>query len=165
MISHGYLVHHGIIGQKWGVRRYQNADGSLTEAGKNRRNQSVYTAKDLSKKYDLLDNRMYNDNDKRQRDAAILGLKALNEDPNSSQNRDWFMTEDQTIGYGTVSDMINRGISKKELMNVIRKASELNKNDEEGAPGIFELSEFSRSNNSDFIDNCYKFKNNREAFR
>ncbi len=29
-----YLAHHGILGQKWGVRRYQNADGSLTAAGK-----------------------------------------------------------------------------------------------------------------------------------
>lgn len=34
MIPHGYLAHHGILGQKWGVRRYQNSDGSLTEAGK-----------------------------------------------------------------------------------------------------------------------------------
>lgn len=30
------LAHHGILGQKWGVRRYQNADGSLTSAGKRR---------------------------------------------------------------------------------------------------------------------------------
>lgn len=28
------LYHHGIKGQKWGVRRYQNADGTLTSAGK-----------------------------------------------------------------------------------------------------------------------------------
>ena len=30
------LYHHGILGQKWGVRRYQNADGSYTDAGKKR---------------------------------------------------------------------------------------------------------------------------------
>lgn len=30
------LIHHGIKGQKWGVRRYQNKDGSLSDAGKKR---------------------------------------------------------------------------------------------------------------------------------
>ena len=30
------LMHHGILGMKWGVRRYQNKDGSLTLAGKRR---------------------------------------------------------------------------------------------------------------------------------
>lgn len=29
-----YLAHHGILGQKWGIRRYQNLDGSLTEEGR-----------------------------------------------------------------------------------------------------------------------------------
>lgn len=31
-----YLEHHGILGQKWGRRRFQNQDGSLTPAGKER---------------------------------------------------------------------------------------------------------------------------------
>lgn len=31
------ITHHGILGQKWGVRRFQNKDGTLTAAGKNRR--------------------------------------------------------------------------------------------------------------------------------
>lgn len=30
------LYHHGIKGMKWGVRRYQNEDGTLTNAGKKR---------------------------------------------------------------------------------------------------------------------------------
>lgn len=34
MYEDRYLVHHGIKGMRWGVRRYQNDDGSLTEAGK-----------------------------------------------------------------------------------------------------------------------------------
>jgi len=34
MSQYGYLAHHGVKGQKWGIRRYQNKDGSLTAEGK-----------------------------------------------------------------------------------------------------------------------------------
>ena len=36
------LYHHGIKGQKWGIRRFQNEDGSLTESGKKR-----YSSKEI----------------------------------------------------------------------------------------------------------------------
>lgn len=35
-MTSNYLVHHGIKGQHWGVRRYQNPDGTLTEEGRKR---------------------------------------------------------------------------------------------------------------------------------
>lgn len=33
-MNRNYLYHHGVKGMKWGIRRYQNQDGSLTAAGK-----------------------------------------------------------------------------------------------------------------------------------
>lgn len=35
-VKHTSLAHHGIFGQKWHIRRFQNPDGTLTEAGKRR---------------------------------------------------------------------------------------------------------------------------------
>lgn len=54
-----YLAHHGILGQKWGVRRYQNTDGSLTEAGKKRYGaesvDKIATAKGLTNRLNDID--------------------------------------------------------------------------------------------------------------
>lgn len=45
------IAHFGIKGMKWGVRRYQNSDGSLTNAGKKRRAQLDSYIKDETKDY------------------------------------------------------------------------------------------------------------------
>ena len=51
------LAHHGILGMKWGVRRYQNKDGTLTAAGKKQKtskNNILVKGKAFAKKYSTL---------------------------------------------------------------------------------------------------------------
>lgn len=51
------ICHHGILGMKWGIRRYQNKDGSLTAAGKKRylKSWDKYLNGKRSKRRDSLD--------------------------------------------------------------------------------------------------------------
>lgn len=44
------LCHYGVLGMKWGIRRYQNKDGSLTAAGKKRKKLSADDRSHLSEK-------------------------------------------------------------------------------------------------------------------
>lgn len=47
------LTHHGVLGMKWGVRRYQNKDGSLTNAGRKRVKDRSDWSEDAKKAADL----------------------------------------------------------------------------------------------------------------
>jgi hypothetical protein len=45
------IEHHGIKGQKWGIRRFQNEDGSLTEAGKKHYSKTISDVKERKKTF------------------------------------------------------------------------------------------------------------------
>lgn len=49
-MDYKHLEHAGVKGMRWGVRRYQNKDGSLTAAGRKRYSDDYVRAKTLKKK-------------------------------------------------------------------------------------------------------------------
>ena len=56
IVSSDELYHYGIRGQRWGVRRFQNENGSLTDAGKKRyQRDSVRGARKIAKDLNTLD--------------------------------------------------------------------------------------------------------------
>ena len=74
-----YLAHHGVKGQRWGVRRFQNPDGSLTEKGKRR-------IKTLQGKSDKLDAKKAKLNSPKNM-VKLSQYKSLSSDRHAAANR------------------------------------------------------------------------------
>lgn len=71
-----YLAHYGVLGMKWGVRRYQNKDGSLTSKGKAHREEKKDSKrKDVGTK--RLDNRVETLNKDIDKKSARLGMRNI----------------------------------------------------------------------------------------
>lgn len=64
-----YLAHYGVKGQKWGIRRYQNKDGTLTAAGKKHVN-DYRTKQEMRKKVDDEGNKLIRQNKQLSRDVG-----------------------------------------------------------------------------------------------
>ena len=86
------LYHHGILGMKWGVRRYQNEDGSLTSAGKKRYGREYErTSQKVMNKLNKNANRIYSKAYNKAADEANNGgIEAFNAQQEKKYGKNFF---------------------------------------------------------------------------
>lgn len=107
------LKHHGIKGQKWGVRRFQNRDGSLTPAGRKRQNDGP-AHDDHTKSHSPKSVKSMSDKELRDR------LNRLNMERQYAQ----LTATQQSIGKKLVSEVllnVGKELAKEYLKNYAKK--------------------------------------------
>ena len=112
------LQHHGIKGQKWGIRRFQNKDGSLTPAGRKRQKQDNGPIhEDYSKSHDSKSVKSMSDKELRDR------INRLNMERQYAQ----LTATEKSIGRKIVSEVllnVGKELAKEYLKNYAKKGIE-----------------------------------------
>ena len=136
-----WLAHHGIKGQKCGVRRFQNEDGSLTEAGKARQN--MIDSHNYYKQLQKQENKNYN-----------KVLKERRRFDNSIREEMKTMTKKQYL---------KRIDDDEQLSAALKESAQLGKQHEKWRKAHYSMiDEYTKQYGKDFVDYVLKeIKNER----
>lgn len=125
------LYHHGILGMKWGIRRFQNKDGSLTAAGKKRAQQDTeevnedYKKAHTSKNINTMSNQELKDVNKRLQMENEYSKLTTNNTAGKKFVTGVLLTAATTIAGKYSTKYMDKGveyISKKFTKNSIKNA-------------------------------------------
>ncbi len=149
--DYNVLCHHGIKGQKWGIRRYQNEDGSLTIEGKKRYGSGQYAqaAKEFGKTYDSKKLTEMIKQDKRYTDYLKKNKSILEEFQKLEDKEDSMEKEKTKLRKSDEYD--------KELDKITKKLSKDFKNDEYAPPGSDRFDEMIDMHMEDWLDKKLNF--------
>lgn len=106
-----YLAHYGVVGMKWGVRRYQNYDGTLTTAGKRRMYKDAKKAAKNGDSYTF--NRKYSTELIKFSDTSKDVVKKRIDNPDMYPDQDAFYNNLKTVSKGDARALIGKYADKK----------------------------------------------------